>query len=83
MMAKHMAKKQRIVEAYCHRPVLSRKNPLGDKRKMKVAGGCILAISEYGKPVKYMGVGTVKVIPVSKNMIKGVVEGMRSRKRKR
>jgi len=75
-----MAKKhRRIVEAYCLRDPIKRKNPLGFEKKMVAAGGCIISVGEFGKPVKYFGADTIKIIPVSKSFLKGLKS---SRKKK-
>jgi len=78
-----MRKKERIVEVYFHRPLLTRKNPLGGKKRMRVAGGCLIGISEGKGPIKWMGAGTVKLIPMSRKGLKSVSKApKRARKKK-
>jgi len=69
-------RKGRIIEAYCWRPILCRKNPLGEKECMRVAGGCIIGVS-VGKKTEYFGAGTIKMIPVSRKDIKAIARDLK------
>lgn len=71
--------KERIIEAYCWKPVKTRRNPLGEKGSMKLAGGCLIAIVEAKKPTEIYGAGTVKIIPVSRRIIKNLAKDLRLR----
>lgn len=69
-----MAKqKQRIIEAYCWRPIKRVKNPLGHKQKQVVTGGCVVGLFEpKTSKVEWFGVGTAKIIPDTRKGIKEI-----------
>ena len=76
-------KKERILEAYCIRKRISRKNPLGFKDPMQVFGSCVTSVAEYGKESKNVGVGTVKVIPVNKKFMEGFTKASKNKRKKK
>ena len=50
---------------------------------MQVFGSCVTSVAEYGKETKFVGVGTVKVIPVDKNFMEGFNKASKNKRKKK
>jgi len=49
---------------------------------MQVFGSCVTSVAEYGKETKFVGVGTVKVIPVNKKFMEGFNNASNNKRKK-
>jgi len=69
------SKGQRIIEIYTAKPVKRVANPMKSRTKQFWAGHAVVGyIDPKKESIRWSGVGTVKIIPVSQRTLRGIAK---------